>query len=62
MLLPWNAVLTCFDFFSDEMPGYNPSFVYPFAVNGLNAFAQILLIVYGWKISDRVKVQYVFFA
>jgi hypothetical protein len=39
VLLPWNAVLTCFDFFGDEMPGYNPSFVYPFAVNALNAVA-----------------------
>jgi hypothetical protein len=38
ILLPWNAVLTCFDFFNDEMPGYKPSFVYPFAVNGLNSF------------------------
>ena len=56
ILLPWNAVLTCFDFFSVEMPGYAPSFVYPFAVNALNAVAQVLIIIWGYKISDRVKV------
>lgn len=41
VLLPWNAVLTMFDFFGAEMKddvhNYNPSFVYPFGVNGLNS-------------------------
>jgi equilibrative nucleoside transporter 1/2/3 len=61
ILLPWNAVLTCFDFFSDEMPGYKPAFVYPFAVNGLNSFFQFLIVLQGHKVSDRVKVQMTFF-
>jgi hypothetical protein len=34
-LLPWSAVLSALDFFEDEMEGYQPSFVYPFVVNGL---------------------------
>lgn len=34
-LLPWNAVLNAFDFFDAKMPEYTPSFVFPFAVNGL---------------------------
>lgn len=61
VLLPWNAVLTCFGFFIEEMPGYQPAFVYPFAVNGLNALSQIWVIVYGYKYSNRVKIQLVFF-
>lgn len=62
VLLPWNAVLTCFDFLSAEMKGYQPSFIYPFAVNGLNAFSQIVVILYGHKISNRVKIQFAFYA
>lgn len=62
VLLPWNAVLTCFDFLSAEMKGYQPSFVYPFAVNGLNAFSQLVVILYGHKLSNRVKIQFAFYA
>jgi len=60
VLLPWNAVLTMFDFLSDEMPGYQPAFVYPFAVNGLNAVTQLVVIIYGHKLSNRFKIQYMF--
>jgi len=37
VLLPWNAVLSTFDYFEYETKGYSlsPSFVFPFAVNGL---------------------------
>lgn len=61
VLLPWNAVLSCFDFLSDEMTGYQPAFVYPFAVNGLSAFSQMFIILYGHRISNRVKLQFSFF-
>ena len=60
ILLPWNAVLTCFDFFGDEMKGYNPAFIYPFAVNGFNAMTQVCIIVYGYKLSDKTKIQHGF--
>jgi len=43
------------------MPGFQPAFIYPFAVNGLLAFSQIFMVVYGYKFSDRFKVQYAFF-
>ena len=37
MLLPWNSVLSTFDYLTYEMKDYSlgPSFYYPFAVNGL---------------------------
>jgi len=44
------------------MDGYKPSFVYPFAVNGLNSVTQVIVILYGYKLSDRFKIQYTFFA
>jgi hypothetical protein len=60
-LLPWNAVLSCFDFFSTEMDGFKPAFIYPFAVNGFLAVTQIYMIVQGYKYTDRFKVQYAFY-
>ena len=33
VLLPWNAILNVFDFFSNEMKGHDPIFIFPFAVN-----------------------------
>lgn len=56
----WNAVLNIFDFFSHEMPGYEPATVYPFAANGLIILSNILLIIYGNRYSDRVKIQFGF--
>lgn len=56
-LLPWNAVLSCFDFFTDEMTGYQPAFIFPLAVNGLLSVTQVCMIIYGSKLSDRFKVQ-----
>jgi hypothetical protein len=38
-ILPWNAVISCFDFFQHTMPDYNPLSVYPFAVNFMQIFA-----------------------
>ena len=64
ILLPWNAVLTMFDFFGNEMKdpvhNYNPSFVYPFGVNGLNSMFQIVVVIWGYKLSEKFKIQYVF--
>ena len=49
--LPWNAVSSCLDFFTEEMKdpihNYQPNFVYPFGVNGLNSFMQAIMIIYG---------------
>jgi len=60
VLLPWNAVLCEFAYFDHEMPGYRPEFVYPFAVNGLLAFTQLLMVFVGYKFSNRIKVQFGF--
>ena len=43
------------------MEGFQPAFVFPFAVNGFLAFTQIYMIVQGYKFSDRFKVQYAFY-
>lgn len=60
MLLPWNAVLSTYDFFDAETKkeGFTltPDFVYAFAVNGLAVAVQIFIIVYGYKWNDRVKI------
>jgi hypothetical protein len=61
VVLPWNAVSTCFDFFTAEMPGYQPAFIYPFAVNILNATMQLVICIYGPSMPDRIKVQLSFF-
>ena len=58
VLLPWNAVLSTFDFFDGETKGYSlvPDFVYAFAVNGLAVVVTILVIIYGYKLSDRTRI------
>eukprot|EP00356_Strombidium_inclinatum_P006276 CAMPEP_0170485246 /NCGR_PEP_ID=MMETSP0208-20121228/4563_1 /TAXON_ID=197538 /ORGANISM="Strombidium inclinatum, Strain S3" /LENGTH=93 /DNA_ID=CAMNT_0010758843 /DNA_START=79 /DNA_END=360 /DNA_ORIENTATION=+ len=56
-LLPWNAVLCEFAYFDHEMPGYQPEFVFPFAVNGLQGVAQLVMVFFGHKLSNRFKVQ-----
>mmetsp|Transcript_17769 Transcript_17769/g.30085 ORF Transcript_17769/g.30085 Transcript_17769/m.30085 type:complete len:177 (+) Transcript_17769:312-842(+) len=43
------------------MEGYQPAFVYPFAVNGLLAITQVIMVVYGHKYSDRLKIQLGYF-
>jgi hypothetical protein len=43
------------------MEGYQPVFVYPFAVNGLLSVTQVIMIVYGHRLSNRFKVQVGFF-
>ena len=62
VLLPWNSVLSTFDFFDYEMDGYTliPSFVYPFAVNGLATVTQVVVLIHGHKVSEQVKVQVCF--
>ena len=35
LILPWNAICSCFDFFLAVMPTHKPLSVYPFAVNFL---------------------------
>ena len=39
------------------MPGYRPAFVYPFAGNSLLCLTQILASIYGYKLSNRTKIQ-----
>ena len=43
------------------MTGYRPEFVYPFAVNGLLAVTQLIMVFYGYKFSNRLKLQLGFF-
>lgn len=43
------------------MHGFQPAFVYPFAVNGLATFTQILMLLYGHRISSYLKIQVGFF-
>ena len=55
-LLPWNAVLSAFDFFGSEMNGFQPAFIYPFGVFLMTTFSQFLMLIYGNKLSDSFKV------
>ena len=43
-------------------PDNRPAFVFPFGVNGFLAVTQIVMIVYGYKLSDKFKIQYGFLA
>lgn len=56
ILLPWNTVLSAFDFFASEMTGYQPAFVYPFAVNVLTIVTQVLMLFHGHRLPDSIKV------
>ena len=56
VLLPWNAILSVFDYLSYEMPGFEPTFIYPFAVNCFLALSQIYMILQGHKFSTRMKI------
>lgn len=42
------------------MDGYQPAFAFPFAVNGLLAFTQVIMIVYNECFTDRFKLYYGF--
>lgn len=44
------------------MPGYKPSFVYPFAVNSFISVTQVLTCIYGHKLTNRAKIQVPFAA
>ena len=61
-LLPWNVVLCTFDFFRSQMTGYRPTFIFPFAANGLLLIIQVLLLIYGAKLPEKIKLQYGFYA
>jgi hypothetical protein len=54
-LLPFNAVLTSLDFFVLKMPGYQPGFVFPFAVNVLSLAVQITVFLYLHKLSYSLR-------
>jgi len=54
--MPWNAVLNTFDFFTDEMVGYNPATVYPFAVNILVTVAQVVNVILGKRVDYSQKL------
>jgi len=51
ILLPWNAVLTTYDFFEFRMDGFNPSFTYGFAVNGVLFVMQFIIIIFFQGLS-----------
>ena len=64
ILLPWNAVLCCFDFFSlmvskvytanifQMKDAGSPAFVFPFATNGFLAITQIALLIKGSGVPE----------
>jgi len=62
VLLPWNAVLSIYDYFVADMDGYSPTQTYGFANNGLLCFTQMAMTVYGHKLSNRFKIQIGFIA
>ena len=73
VLMPWNAVLCCFDFFgvmvsnlklliySLQMKGHNPAFVFPFANNAFLAVVQIFLLIKGSGVPEYIKVKIGFY-
>lgn len=46
--------------YSAEYKTFTPSFIYPFATLGFGAVTQILVLIKGQAIPDRVKVQFTF--
>ena len=55
-LLPWNALLTAFDFFEAFLDGYDPVFVFPLALNGPNFIFILVMVAVGDKISPVKRV------
>eukprot|EP00352_Strombidinopsis_acuminata_P009658 CAMPEP_0176377920 /NCGR_PEP_ID=MMETSP0126-20121128/29246_1 /TAXON_ID=141414 ORGANISM="Strombidinopsis acuminatum, Strain SPMC142" /NCGR_SAMPLE_ID=MMETSP0126 /ASSEMBLY_ACC=CAM_ASM_000229 /LENGTH=131 /DNA_ID=CAMNT_0017739991 /DNA_START=54 /DNA_END=446 /DNA_ORIENTATION=- len=55
-LMPWNTILSAFDYFALEMEGYSPLTVYPFAVNSLVVVSQILMVLYGSDVSFNMRL------
>ncbi|CDW83406.1 equilibrative nucleoside transporter 1 [Stylonychia lemnae] len=55
-LLPWNAILTALDFFEEKQSRYQPSFVFGFAVNSLLTVVQVIILLYGYKVSYVVRI------
>ena len=60
VLLPFNIVLSCMDFYIEKMPGYQPASVFTFAINLPSWLTQILITVYGQNISYSSKVIFAF--
>ena len=55
-LLPWNALLTAFDFFEAFLQGYDPVFVFTLALNGPNFIFILVMVAVGDKISPVKRV------
>jgi hypothetical protein len=61
LILPWNAICSCFDFFLNTMPEYNPLSVYPFAVNALQVFGMLYCIIKNDKEKYNMRISGSFF-
>jgi hypothetical protein len=56
VLQPWNAVVTCFDFFAEELPSHNVFNVFPFSVYAFQIFSMSWFIVYGQRYSYHLLI------
>jgi len=55
-LLPWNSVLTSFDYFDDKMPAYSVIFVFPAAINCLTCVVMFFVVLFGRKIHLNIRI------
>lgn len=60
ILLPWNAVLTALDFFDNRLAPFEPFFTFPFAVNCMLTFIQVLVVLFGYKLSYFLRLTCMF--
>ena len=61
LILPWNAICSCFDFFLYVMPEYNPLSVYPFGVNALQIFAMLYCVMRNNNRAYKMRISVSFF-
>lgn len=47
VLMPFNVIMACLDFYSDTMPDYLVGNIWPFVMNAPILTTQVLLVVYG---------------
>ena len=55
-LLPWNTILSQFDFFITKQPHYKPGIVYTSIYSTLNLIGQIILILVGSILSYKIQL------
>jgi len=61
LILPWNAICSCFDFFLLVMPTHKPLSVYPFAVNFLQVFGMLYCVMRNDPKTYNTRISFSFF-